>query len=61
MTDFENMTKQQALDYCYKHEKEFKRDAEDDGAEQFSCLIEIIREGTIEPKELPDYGMHFNT
>jgi len=31
----------------------------EDGVEQFGCLIAILEGGTIEPKELPDYGMDY--
>lgn len=61
-TDFAAMTKEEALAYCYKHENQFKSDmyAEDqDGVEQFDCLIVILEGGTIQPKDLPDYGMDY--
>ena len=59
---FEEMTKEEALKYCYKHANEFKADAyecDENGEIQFDCLIEILESGTIEPKELPDYGMDY--
>jgi len=62
--DFGIITKEQALEYCYKHENEFKADcysAGEDGCRQFDCLIGIIESGTIKPSELPDYGMEFDT
>ena len=59
---FSSMTKEDALQYCYKHQHEFKRDMEDcgeNGQRQFDCLIEILESGTIQPKELPSYGMDY--
>jgi hypothetical protein len=59
---FEKMTKEEALEYCYKHANEFKADAYasgDNGERQFDCLIEILESGTIEPKNLPSYGMDY--
>lgn len=56
------MTKQEAIDYCYKHEKEYKSDLYsmgENGDEQFSCLIECIEYGSIKPEELRDYGMFY--
>jgi hypothetical protein len=61
---FESMTKEEALKYCYEHENEFKAasfDVGEDGVEQFECLIGIIESGTIQPSELPKYGMDFET
>ena len=56
------MTKEEALEYCYKHENEFKHDMYDcgeNGERQFECLIEILEDGTIKPEELKDYGMDY--
>lgn len=56
------MTKQEAIDYCYKHENQFKSDAYscgDDGNEQFNCLIVCLESGSINPEELADYGMDY--
>lgn len=56
------MTKEEALNYCYKHEKEYIVDTADtiaDGQRQFDCLIAILEDGTISPSELPDYGMDY--
>ena len=60
--NFEQMTVEEALRYCYQHENEYKADAYssgEDGCRQFDCLIEILESGTIQPKELPDYGMNY--
>ena len=54
--NFKEMTKSEALEYCYKHENEFKSK---NGVRQFDCLIEILDSGTIEPKQIVDYGMEF--
>ena len=56
------MTKQEAIDYCYLHENEYKADAYasgDDGYEQFECLISYLKSGDIKPEELVYYGMDY--
>lgn len=56
------LTKEEAITYCYNHEREFKRDLYDcgeDGEEQFGCLIVCLESGTIKPDELSDYGMDY--
>jgi hypothetical protein len=56
------MTKQEAIDYCYKHENEFKRDlyaCGEDGCEQFECLIVCLEGNTINPDDLASYGMDY--
>lgn len=56
------MTKEEAIDYCYLHEKEFLSDAYamgDDGRRQFDCLITCLESGTIKPEELAAYGMKY--
>lgn len=61
-TKFDDMSVEDALAYCYKHEKQYKSDlyaSGEDGDELFSCLISIIDEGTISPSELPSYGMDY--
>jgi hypothetical protein len=61
---FKTMTKEQALEYCYKHENKYKAGAFEDGEDgvrQFECLIGILESGTIQPSELPEYGMDFET
>jgi hypothetical protein len=61
------MTKEEALEYCYKHRGEFVNSFSNDGSRgedgnrQFDCLIECIESGTIEPHELSDYGMDFDS
>ena len=55
--DFTNITKSEAIEYCYKYENKFKSEMyaqDEDGVEQFGCLIQILESGTIEPHELPD-------
>lgn len=56
------MTKDQAIDYCYKHKNDYVKSMDDieEGLMQFDCLIAILEAGTIEPSELPDYGMEFD-
>lgn len=56
------MSKEEAIEYCYKHENAFKRDCYDageDGVEQFECLISCLELGDIKPNELADYGMKY--
>jgi hypothetical protein len=60
--NFSTMTKEEALEYCTKHENQFKADAYADGENGerlFECLILIVEEGTISPSELPNYGMDY--
>jgi len=60
--DFSAMTKEEALSYCYEHENQFKADAYaegDDGVEQFDCLIVLLEDGAIQPKDLPSHGMEY--
>lgn len=52
------MTKQEAIEYCYLHEKEFKTDQED-GQAQFDCLMALLEDEVIKPEELADYGMNY--
>jgi hypothetical protein len=65
MSDFSNMTKEEAIEYCYSHRAEyvggFPNDGSrgGDGCRAFDCLIEILEGETIHPKDLPDYGMDF--
>lgn len=62
-TDFKNMSTDEALDYCYKHSDEYKAGlylCGENGERSFDCLIAIVEDGTIEPSELPDYGMEFD-
>ena len=61
--DFSTMTKEEALEYCYQHEKEFKADAyyaEENGERLFYSLIAILECGAIQPKDLPEYGMNYD-
>jgi len=53
------MTKQEAIEYCYLHEKEFITDTEEDGQAQFDCLIALLRDEVIKPEKLADYGMNY--
>lgn len=57
------MTKTDALEYCYKYEKEYKKDcyeSGENGEEAFNCLITGIREDIISPDELEDYNMDYD-
>ena len=53
------MTKEEAVDYCYEHEDEYIRGFNDihEGIEAFECLISILEYETINPSQLPEYGM----
>lgn len=55
------MTKEEAIDYCYRHRDEYIRDASsiDEGIEQFECLIVILEDGVITPDQLSEYGMEY--
>jgi hypothetical protein len=57
--DPKELTKQQALDYCYNNRDAFIKQEEsvDEGIEQFDCLITILEGDTIQPHEITDYGM----
>jgi hypothetical protein len=62
MSIFEQMTKEEAIKYCYKNANKFKAEMYKDGENgerQFECLISILTSGSIKPSELPDYGMDF--
>ncbi len=58
---FTNLTKAEALDYCYKHKNEYIKDFDSvsEGIRAFDCLIEILESGTIKPSQLPEYGMDY--
>lgn len=61
-TSTSTMTKEEALDYCYKHRDEFISDSfagGDNGVRQFDCLISILEDDVISPSELADYGMDY--
>lgn len=56
------MTIDEAIKYCYEHEREFINDLNDcgeEGEEQFSCLLVLLKNKTIKPSELKDYGMDY--
>lgn len=58
--DPKELTKDEALAYCHEHGNKFIADCyanDDDGNEQFSCLVTILESDTIEPREIVDYGM----
>lgn len=60
--NFLTMTKDEAIKYCYQHEHDYIAEMEscgENGRRQFDCLIEILESGTIQPENLPDYGMDF--
>jgi hypothetical protein len=58
VTIFDTMTVDEAINYCYKHQKEYDRDV---GRREFDCLIAILEDGTIKPSQLPEYGMDYES
>lgn len=56
--NFNKMTIDEAIDYCYEHEYEYKAMCEPGTAqEEFDDLITILELGTISPSELPRFLM----
>jgi len=58
----DNMTVSEAVEYCYRHANQYKSDLYalgEDGCEGFECLIMILESGTIQPSDLPSYGMDY--
>lgn len=56
------MSVEEAIDYCYKHRDKYLSAAYaagENGQRQFDCLISCLEYGTIKPEELADYGMDF--
>lgn len=59
---FEKMTKEEAIKYCYKYSNEFKAEmyeCGENGERQFQCLISLLENETIHPKDLLSYGMDY--
>lgn len=49
--------KEQLLEYCYKHQKEYVYET---GQREFYCLVELVESDTITTfKELSEYGMEY--
>ena len=63
MKAFADMTKEEAIAYCETHKDQYIRDFDSisEGIRQYECLIAILNWGTIQPAELPDYGMDYPT
>lgn len=61
MTNFNSMTVDEAVTYCYKHKNDYIKDCDDvsEGMEEFECIISSLESGHINPTELPDYGMKY--
>jgi len=59
--DFEKMTVEEAIDYCYEHQNAYLKTFDNyaEGKRQFECLIEIIDLKVVPPSYLPKYGMNF--
>lgn len=56
------MTKEEAIDYCYKHKNSFLSDmyaCGEDGIEQFECLVSCLESGDIKPDDIANYGMSY--
>lgn len=58
---FEHMTKNEAIIYCYQHKEDYIKSLSkpSEGNRIFDCLIEILESETIQPVDLPKYGMDF--
>ena len=61
MTAFTEMTVEEAVSYCYRHQDRFIKDygSISEGVRCFDCLISVLESGTITPVELPEYGMEY--
>ena len=63
ITDDLKSIKDKLLDYCYKYKSKFIADlyeSDEEGQEQFDCLIMLIQDGTINSiEELKEYGMDY--
>ena len=57
--NFKEMTKEEAIEYCYKHKNKYNYDIESEDGDEFECLIGSLEDGTIKPTDLPDYGMDY--
>ena len=57
--NFETMTKNEAIDYCYRHRKQWLSDSDNLNEREFEWLISILEDGSILPKDLSDYGMDY--
>lgn len=57
--NFENMTKDEALKYCWEYEEEFIKDSGTNGREEFDSMVSLLEDGYIKPVDLPDYGMDY--
>lgn len=53
---FNNMTIEEAINYSYKHHKDYIHDV---GQREFYCLVASLESGHIKPNELPNYGMDY--
>lgn len=76
MSIFKNMTKDEAIKYCYKHRERYIREAQalavegglvelnsriPHGIRDFECLISLLDNETIFPSQLPGYGMDYES
>ncbi len=55
----ENMSKEQAIEYCYKHKWEYLEDKESKDGDEFECLIVLLEDEVIKPSDLQSYGMDY--
>lgn len=51
---FETMSIQEAVDYCYQLKSNGKCEFTE---REFECLIFLLKDETIKPKDLPNYGI----
>lgn len=65
MDKFLEMSKEEAIAYCYENEDKFVKELIDAGecveeaTEQFNCLVVLLESDGVRPSELPLYGMRF--
>lgn len=58
MPDFKNMSKSEAIQYCFKHKKQYIHDCDDNG-QGHNAVIALLEYETIKPSDLPDYGFEY--
>ena len=58
VANFQDMSLEEALDYCYEHKAQYLKSSEE-GEEEFNCLVSCLESGHILPSQLPEYGMKY--
>ena len=54
MNKFEHMTAEDAINYCYELEDKGEINMSN---REFNCLVALLEDGSITPKDLPSYGV----